>query len=159
MIQTYLRNQTQIWGKVKNKSGDTSFHCPYQLRISKSLQQQVRIYIQWESQLPGRLIRSPRSPRRKEGSGALEEEIGVWKSQGGRKDKGLFFSSTFLSLSHIKHFFSLSPKLMITQQTTQFKLCTKDYITTMYPAWGQFLLPENLLANSVILKCILGEWV
>ena len=23
---------------------------------------------------------------------------------------------------------------MITQQTTQFKLCTKDYITTMYPA-------------------------
>ena len=39
---------------------------------------------------------------------------------------------------------------MITQQTTQFKLCTKDYITTIYPAWGQFLLPENLLANSVI---------
>ena len=41
---------------------------------------------------------------------------------------------------------------MITQQTTQFKLCTKDYITTMYPAWGQFLLPENLMANPVILK-------
>ena len=39
---------------------------------------------------------------------------------------------------------------MITQQTTQFKLCTKDYITTMYPAWRQFLLPENLLANSVV---------
>ena len=36
---------------------------------------------------------------------------------------------------------------MIIQQTTQFKLCTKDYITTMYPARGQFLLPENLLAN------------
>ena len=31
-------------------------------------------------------------------------------------------------------FFSLSLELMITQQTTQFKLCTKDYITTMYPA-------------------------
>ena len=28
---------------------------------------------------------------------------------------------------------------MITQQTTQFKLCTKDYITRMYPASGQFL--------------------
>ena len=39
---------------------------------------------------------------------------------------------------------------MITQQTTQFKFCTKDYITTIYPAWGQFLLPENLLANTVI---------
>ena len=41
---------------------------------------------------------------------------------------------------------------MITQQTTQFKLLTRDYIT-MYPARGQFLLPENLLANPVILKC------
>ena len=24
---------------------------------------------------------------------------------------------------------------------------SRDYITTMYPAWGQFLLPENLLTN------------
>ena len=24
---------------------------------------------------------------------------------------------------------------MIIQQTTQFKLCTMDYITTMYPVW------------------------
>ena len=48
---------------------------------------------------------------------------------------------------------------MITQQTTQFKLCTKDYITTVYSARGQFLLPENLLANPVILKCKLCEWV
>ena len=43
--------------------------------------------------------------------------------------------STFLSLSHIKGFlflFSLSLELMITQQTTQFKLCTRDYITTIY---------------------------
>ena len=50
-----------------------------------------------------------------------------------------FFSSTFFSLSHIKRlfiylFFPLSLELMITQQTTQFKLCTRDYITTMYPA-------------------------
>ena len=36
----------------------------------------------------------------------------------------MFFSSTFLSLSHIKRFFfffSLSLELMIAQQTTQFK--------------------------------------
>ena len=44
-----------------------------------------------------------------------------------------FFPSTFLSLSHTNFFFfSLSQELMITQQTTQFKLCTRDYITTMY---------------------------
>ena len=50
-------------------------------------------------------------------------------------------------------------ELMIIQQATQFKLCTKDYITTMYPAWGQFLLPENLLTNPDILKCVAWEWV
>ena len=53
---------------------------------------------------------------------------------------------------------------MIIQQTTQFKLCTKDYITTMYPAWGQFLFPESFwliliswttfCPNSDILECI-----
>ena len=68
------------------------------------------------------------------GSETLKAEIGVWNSQGGRKDEHLFFFSTFPSLSHIKCFFPLSPELMITQQTTQFKLCTKDYITTTYPA-------------------------
>ena len=35
----------------------------------------------------------------------------------------------------------------------------KDYITTMYPAWRQFLLPENLLTNPDILESILWEWV
>ena len=97
----------------------------------------------WESQCLGRLIRSPGSPRRRHGSGTLEEEIGVWSSQGGEKDK---------------HFFSLSLKLMLHNKTTQLKLCTKDYIITMYPAWGQFLLLENLLTNPVILKCILWQW-
>ena len=48
---------------------------------------------------------------------------------------------------------------MVTQQTTQFKLCNEDYITTMYLASGQFLFPENFLANPVILKCKLWEWV
>ena len=46
-------------------------------------------------------------------------------------------------------FFSLNLELMITQQTTHSKLCSKDYVTTMCPAGGQFLLPENLLANPV----------
>ena len=49
----------------------------------------------------------------------------------------LNFFSKFLSLSHtkLKTFFSpLSQELMIIQQTTQFKPCTKDYIPTMYPA-------------------------
>ena len=36
----------------------------------------------------------------------------------------------------------------------------KDYVTIMYPACGQFLLPKNLLTNPVILKkCILWKWV
>ena len=71
--------------------------------------------------------------------GVLEEEIEVWNSQGGGKDKHLFFLFVVFWLyipqyqSH-KTFFSLSPELMLTQQTTQFKLCTKDYVTTMYPA-------------------------
>ena len=117
----------------------------------------------WHSQFLGRLIRSAGVP----------EERRVWGSRGG--DRGLEFSkrtkgqtffspSTFLSLNHIKSlffffFFSLSWELTITQKTTQFKLCTRDYITTVYPAWGQFLLPENLLTNPGILECVLGEWV
>ena len=45
------------------------------------------------------------------------------------------------------------------QQTTQFKLCTRDYVTTMYSAWAKFLLPENLLTNPDILEYVLWEWV
>ena len=56
-----------------------------------------------ESQLLGKLIGSQGSPRRKEGSGALKEEIGVWSSQGGERDK--FFPPIFLSFSHIRCFF------------------------------------------------------
>ena len=44
------------------------------------------------------------------------------------------FGTQFASHYSVLFFFSLSLELMITQQTTQFKLCTKDYITTMYPA-------------------------
>ena len=68
------------------------------------------------------MIRSPGSLRRRRGSGALEEKIGVWGSQ---EEKDKLFFSIFLSLNHIKHFFSFSPEL--NNKTTQFKLCTKDY--------------------------------
>ena len=118
--------------------------------------------VEWESQFLVRLLRCPGSLRRRVGSRVLEEDIRVWSAQGGRKDKHFFFLcslSTFLSLSHIKYFFSLIWKLMMAQQTTQFKLPTMDYITTMYPAWGQFILPENLLTNPDILECILWKWV
>ena len=51
--------------------------------------------------------------------------------------------------------------LGVTKSRTQLSNWTElnDYITTMYPAWGQFLLPENLLNNPVILKYKLWEWV
>ena len=65
-------------------------------------------------------------------SGIPEEGKRVWGSQGRGKDK-LFFS-TFLNVSPIKRFFSSSLELMITQQTTQFKLCTRDYTTALYPS-------------------------
>ena len=38
------------------------------------------------------------------------------------------------------------------------KLCTNDYIRTMCPAGGVFLLLKNLWTNPVILKCLLWEW-
>ena len=115
----------------------------YKMGKRQSLQQVVR------ESVPRQVDKKSRVP---------EEEKGVWGSRSTdrrlefsrRRKRQTFFFSTFLSLS---------PELMIIQQTTQFKLCTKDYITTMYPAWGQFLLPENLLANPVILKCKLWEWI
>ena len=51
------------------------------------------------------------------------------------------------------------PALVLVNYTTQFKLGTRDYTRTMYPAIGQFLLPENLMTNPDILECILWEWV
>ena len=72
----------------------------------------------------------------------------------------VYFSLSLHSLVLvIQNFFTLSPELIITQRTAQLKLCTKDCIKTIYLAWGQFFLPENLLTNPVILKCILWEWV
>ena len=60
--------------------------------------------------VPRQVEKKSRVSRKRKGPGVLEEEIGVWNSQGGGKDKGLFFfPSTFLSLSHIKHFFFFKP--------------------------------------------------
>ena len=59
----------------------------------------------------------------------------IWATrevQGGEKDK-LFFS-TFLSLPHIKLFFFKPGANDYT--TKQLSLNSKDYITTMHPAWG-----------------------
>ena len=80
-----------------------------------------------------------------EKSAVPKEEKRVWVSQG--EDKGLEFSrrrrgqmSFIFSLCSLvlitkkKHFFSLSPELIITQQTTQFQLRSKDYRTILYPA-------------------------
>ena len=60
--------------------------------------------------------------------------------------------------------FSISPSnehpgliSVLVNYPTQFKLCTRDYITTMYPAWGQFLLPENFMTNPDILECVIWE--
>ena len=71
----------------------------------KDWRQEEKKVAEWESQVLGRLIRSPESRRRKEDSGALEEETQVWNSQGGGKNKGPSFISTFLSRSHTKWFF------------------------------------------------------
>ena len=45
----------------------------------------------WKIQFQGRLIRSPRSPKRRKGYGALKEKIGVWHSQRGGKEKCFSF--------------------------------------------------------------------
>ena len=50
----------------------------------------------WESQFPGRLIKSPGSLRRRVAPGIPEEKQGVWGSQGGKKDN--FFFSALLCL-------------------------------------------------------------
>ena len=68
-----------------------------------------------------RQVDKKKSTRRK-GFAVLNEELGVWNSQGEGNDKLLFFLSAFLSLSQIKVFFvfffcffSSSLELMIIQ--------------------------------------------
>ena len=66
--------------------------------------------------------------------GVPKEEKGIWNSQGGGKGKYFFFPLYIPESYSHKKFFTLNQELMITQQTIQFKLCTNDYIATMYPA-------------------------
>ena len=80
-----------------------------------------------------------------------KEEEGVWGSWS--RDRGLEFSK---EEKRTNVFISLH-SLVLVNYTTQFKLCTKAYMTKMCPAWGLFLLPEGLLANPVILKCDTGR--
>ena len=71
-----------------------------------------------------------------------KEVIGVWDSWSG--DRSLEFSrrrerQTFLSLFHSLSHFKLCSR---DYTTTMFKLCSRDYTATMYPARGQFLLSD-----------------
>ena len=64
----------------------------------------------WENKFLGRLIRSPGSLRRREGSGAFKEETGIWSSQGGKKDifSTLFCFSQYNNVSCSRTCFSLA---------------------------------------------------
>ena len=60
--------------------------------VASCLSCEFPVWVVWLmlGQFLGRLIRSLGSLRRREGSEALKEEIGVWSSQGREKDKGFF---------------------------------------------------------------------
>ena len=91
------------------------------------------------------------TPRRTGKKCRVPKEKGVWGARSG--DKDLEFSRRKGQI-----FFPLH-SLVLVSYTTQFKLCTRDYTTTMYPAGGQSSPPENLLTNPDILACKLWEWV
>ena len=78
--------------------------------------------------IPRQVDKKSEVPKEEKGVRLLKQRqrSGILKEKE-RTNIFFFFFSTFLSLSHIKDFFSLSQELMITQQTTQFKLCTKDW--------------------------------
>ena len=73
--------------------------------------------------IPRQIDKKSRVPKEEKGVWGPPSGDGVWNSQGRGKDK---------------HFVSKFLKALV-NYTTQIKLCTKDYITTMYPVWGQFL--------------------
>ena len=60
----------------------------------------------WESHFPGRLIKSPGSPRRREAPGIPEEKQGVWGSQGEEKDI-FFFLHCFVFSSVAQSYLTL----------------------------------------------------
>jgi len=59
-------------------------------------------------------------------SGVPEEEKGVWGLIEEETTNTFFFPLHFLVLVSYNVFFSLNPELMIIQQRTQFKLCTRE---------------------------------
>ena len=79
--------------------------------------------------IPRQVDKKSEVPKEEKGVRLLKQRqrSGIFKEKERTNIFFFFFFSTFLSLSHIKDFFSLSQELMITQQTTQFKLCTKDW--------------------------------
>ena len=72
----------------------------------------------WESQLLGRLIRCLRSQRKREGSGLLEEEIGIRNSQERGNDNCFSF------------FFFLHSLVLVTWNVFFFKPGTDGYTTS-----------------------------
>ena len=127
------------------------------LNSKKLLWNENNTHFPWQHNSPKRKVGGMREsiPRQVDKKSRIpEEERGVWGSWGGdrclefsRRRKRQTFFSTFLSKNYI---------------TT----VRHDWVTELnwterqlYPASGQFLLPENLLTNPVILKCILWEWV
>ena len=89
---------------------------------------------------PSHLLSSPSPPAP---NPSQHQGLFQWVSSSHKVVKVLEFQLSLVSINY----------------TTQFKLCTRDYATTMYPAGGEFLLPENLLNNPDILECILWDWV
>ena len=84
-----------------------------------------------ESQVLGRLIRSPGSPRRRKGLSKRRQGSGILKEE---ERTNVFFPLYIPQSQSHKASLPLSLELMITQLTTRFGLCTKDYIAVMYPA-------------------------
>ena len=108
----------------------------------------------WESHFPGRLIKSPGSPRRREAPGIPEEKQGVWGSQGEEKD--IFFSYIALSsvqlLNHIWLFATpwtaaCQASLSITDSRSLLKLMS---IELVMPSNHLTLCHHLLLLPSII---------
>ena len=89
----------------------------------------------WESQFLGRLIRSSGSPRRRKG---------VWGSGSGD------WGSEILKKEKRTNVFFPLHSLVLVNYTTQFKLCARNYSTTVYLAGRQFHLHGNLLGVMLI---------
>ena len=82
--------------------------------------------------------------------GVPEEQGGVWGLYGG--DRNLEFSRNRKGQTFFFFFFFFKPRAdNCTANMFFLKLCTNDYIKTMYLLEDMFLLLESLLTNPVIL--------